>query len=205
MVKVAQRFNVSVVGVEQDPDSITKARTNIEAARLSVGGASAWQNRVSTVEGNIFQLDRITDKFDYVLAEAIVTMQSNPGKAKILSIIRDRLKPAGKFLAHELLVHSAEEMFADIHQGYLWVSAENYDSAVYPNPVYGFIFQGIHDYDHYLTASDFSLIGEIVAYNFTIKRVPSLEIQKILYSEIVLRTAAYLQFGHAAAPKVVFP
>jgi hypothetical protein len=100
---------------------------------------------------------------------------------------------------------NAEEMFVDIQQGYLWVSAENYDFAVYPNPVYGFIFQGMHDYEHYLTNSDFSLAGEIVAYNFTIKRVPSLEIQKIIYSEVVLRTAAYLQLGHAAAPKVVFP
>ncbi len=100
---------------------------------------------------------------------------------------------------------NAEEMFADIQQGYLWVSAENYDSAVYPNPVYGFIFQGMHDYDHYLTNSDFSLAGEIVAYKSTIERVPSLDIQKIIYSEVVLRTAAYLQLGHAAAPKVVFP
>jgi hypothetical protein len=100
---------------------------------------------------------------------------------------------------------NAEEMFADIQQGYLWVSAENYDSAVYPNPVYGFIFQGMHDYEHYLTNSDFSLAGEIVAYKSTIERVPSLEIQKIIYSEVVLRTAAYLQLGHAAAPKVVFP
>ena len=54
---------------------------------------------------------------------------------------------------------NAEEMFVDIQQGYLWVSAENYDSAVYPNPIYGFIFQGMHDYDHYLTNSDFSLAG----------------------------------------------
>jgi hypothetical protein len=100
---------------------------------------------------------------------------------------------------------NAEEMFADIQQGYLWVSTENYDPAVYPNPVYGFIFQGMHDYDHYLTNSDFSLAGEIEAYNFTIKRAPSLDIQKILYSEIVLRTSAYLQLGHAATPKVVFP
>jgi hypothetical protein len=100
---------------------------------------------------------------------------------------------------------NAEEMFADIQQGYLWVSAENYDSAVYPNPVYGFIFQGMHDYDHFLTNSDFSLAGEIITYKFKIERVPSLEIQKIIYSEVVLRTAAYLQLGHAAAPKVVFP
>jgi cyclopropane fatty-acyl-phospholipid synthase-like methyltransferase len=99
-IAIAKRFNVSVVGVEQDPDSVAKARANIEAAGLS--------NRISIVEGDIFQLDRITDKFDYILAEAILTMQSNPGKAKILSIIRDRLKPSGKFLAHELLVRSDE-------------------------------------------------------------------------------------------------
>jgi len=96
-------------------------------------------------------------------------------------------------------------MFADIEQGQLWVSAESYDSAVYPNPIYGFIFQGMHDYDHYLTNSDFSLDGEIVAYNFAAKRVPSLDIQKILYSEIVLRSAAYLYLRYTAASKIVFP
>ena len=100
---------------------------------------------------------------------------------------------------------SAEAMFADLEQGHLWVSADSYDSTVYPNPIYGFIFQGMHDYDHYLTHADFSLEGEITAYNFAAKRVPSLEIQKILYSEIVLRSAAYLHLGHAADPKIVFP
>ena len=99
---------------------------------------------------------------------------------------------------------NAQEMFADIEQEQLWVSADSYDSSIYPNPIYGFIFQGVHDYDHYLSHSDFSLKGEIVAYNLTAKRVPSLEIQKILYSEIVLRSAAYLYLGHAAAPKIVF-
>ncbi|MBW4552342.1 MAG: transposase [Aphanocapsa sp. GSE-SYN-MK-11-07L] len=96
-------------------------------------------------------------------------------------------------------------MFADIEREQLWVSADSYDTSVYPNPIYGFIFQGMHDYDHYLTDSDFSLKGEIAAYNFTAKRAPSLEIQKVLYSEIVLRSAAYLDLGHAAAPKIVFP
>ncbi|MEE3719389.1 hypothetical protein V2H45_21845 [Tumidithrix elongata RA019] len=99
---------------------------------------------------------------------------------------------------------NAEEMFVDIERGQLWVSAESYDSTVYPNPIYGFIFQGMHDYDHYLTDTDFSLEGEIMAYNFAAKRVPSLDIQKILYSEIVLRSATYLYQGHAADPKIVF-
>jgi hypothetical protein len=100
---------------------------------------------------------------------------------------------------------TVQEMFADIEQGHLWVSADSYDSSVYPNPIYGFIFQGMHDYDHYLINTDFNLEGEIAAYNFTAKRAPNLEIQKILYSEIVLRSAAYLYLGHIAAPKIVFP
>ena len=100
---------------------------------------------------------------------------------------------------------NAQEMFADIRKDQLWVSAESYDSAVYPNPIYGFIFQGMHDYDHYLTGSDFRLEGEIAAYNFAAKRAPSLDIQKILYSEIVLRSAADLYLGHMAEPKIVFP
>ncbi|MEH1949624.1 MAG: hypothetical protein V7K77_22110 [Nostoc sp.] len=101
--------------------------------------------------------------------------------------------------------NNAQEMFADIELQQLWVSADSYDSTVYPNPIYGFIFQGMHDYDHYLTDTDFSLEGEIAAYNFTAKRAPSLDIQKILYSEIVLRSAAYLYLGYAATPKIVFP
>ncbi|NJO93425.1 MAG: class I SAM-dependent methyltransferase [Hydrococcus sp. RM1_1_31] len=99
-IQIAKRFNVRVVGVEKNPDSVAKARENIKAAGLS--------NRVTIIEGDIFQLDKIIDKFDYVLAEAILTMQSDAGKAKILSAIKDRLKPDGKFLAHEMLVRSNE-------------------------------------------------------------------------------------------------
>lgn len=104
-----------------------------------------------------------------------------------------------------LRYENAEEMFADIEQQQLWVAADSYDSAIYPNPIYGFIFQGMHDYDHYLTNSDFSLAGEIKAYQFAAKRASSLEIQKILYSEIVLRSAAYLYLGNTPEPKIVFP
>ena len=101
--------------------------------------------------------------------------------------------------------NSVAEMFADIKRSHLWVSAENYDTTLGLNPIYNFIFQAIHDDDHYLTNSDFSLEGEIATYNATAKRAPSLEIQKILYSESVLRSAAYLFLGHAPISKIVFP
>lgn len=101
--------------------------------------------------------------------------------------------------------NSVAEMFADIEQSHIWVSAENYDTTLGINPIYNFIFQAIHDNDHYLTNNDFSLAGEIATYNATAKRAPSLDVQKILYSESVLRPAAYLFLGHAPISKIVFP
>jgi hypothetical protein len=101
--------------------------------------------------------------------------------------------------------NSPAEMFADIQQNHLWVSAENYDTTLGINPIYNFIFQAVHDDEHYRTDSDFSLEGEIATYNATAKRAPSLEIQKIIYSESVLRSAANLFLGHPPIAKIVFP
>ena len=100
---------------------------------------------------------------------------------------------------------TALEMFADIKQGHLWELAESYDSTIYSNPFYGFAFLAIHDYDHYQTRGDFSIAGEIKAYQAIANRVKNLEIQKILYSEIVLKSAAYIYLGHPPEQKIVFP
>lgn len=100
-IAIAQRFDVRVVGIEKNPDSVAKARKNVKAAGL--------EERIAIIEGDIFQLDKIAEKFDYVLAEAILTMQSDIGKAKILAAIKDRLKPDGKFLSHEMVVRHNEK------------------------------------------------------------------------------------------------
>ncbi|MDY7012422.1 MAG: class I SAM-dependent methyltransferase [Cyanobacteriota bacterium] len=97
-IAMAKRFGVRVVGIEKNPDSVAKARENIRAAGL--------EGRAEIVTGDIFGLDVANEGFDYVLAEAILTMQSAAGKAKILNAIRDRLKPGGKFLSHELFVRA---------------------------------------------------------------------------------------------------
>ncbi|BAZ44939.1 hypothetical protein NIES4102_19560 [Chondrocystis sp. NIES-4102] len=98
-IAIAKRFDVQVVGIEKNPASVIKARENIINARL--------EDRVKIIEGDIFHLE-ISDKFDYVLAEAILTMQSNVAKAKILAAIKNCLKPGGKFLAHEMIVRNNE-------------------------------------------------------------------------------------------------
>jgi predicted O-methyltransferase YrrM len=97
-ISLAKRFDVRVVGIEKNPASVAKARENIKNAGL--------ESNITIIEGDIFHLETITEKFDYVLAEAILTMQSPAGKAKVLQAIHDHLKPTGKFLSHELLVKS---------------------------------------------------------------------------------------------------
>jgi predicted O-methyltransferase YrrM len=94
-IALAQRYGVTVVGVEKNPDSVARARLNVAAAGLT--------DQVDIREGDIFHLERIPEQFDYVLGEAILSMQSAPGKAKILQGIRDRLKPGGQYLSHEML------------------------------------------------------------------------------------------------------
>jgi SAM-dependent methyltransferase len=95
-IALAQRYGVRVVGIEKNPASVVRAQDNIAAAGLT--------EQVAVIEGDIFHLDSISEQFDYVLAEAILTMQSAAGKAKILQGICDRLKPQGQFLSHELRV-----------------------------------------------------------------------------------------------------
>lgn len=99
-ISLAQRYGVHVVGIEKNSDSVARAQTNIDAASLN--------GQVNIIKGDIFHLEQVTEQFDYVLAEAILTMQSAAGKAKILSGICDRLKPDGQFLSHELRASDAD-------------------------------------------------------------------------------------------------
>ncbi len=107
--------------------------------------------------------------------------------------------------SYTLYYDRAEEMFADIANEHLWVSMEGYDSAFYQNTFCGFALLAVHDYDHYQIQSHFTLDGEIQAYRKIAARAPSLDIQKILYSELVLKSAAHWYQGEKPDPKVVFP
>ncbi len=98
-IRLAKRYGVHVTGIEKNPDNIARARANVSAAGLA--------SQVEILEGDIFHLDQIDKKFDYVLAEAILTMQSDAGKPRILSEIYNCLKPGGKFLSHELRVEGS--------------------------------------------------------------------------------------------------
>jgi SAM-dependent methyltransferase len=104
-IALAKRYNVRVIGIEKDPNRVAIAQAK---ARLT-----GLDHQVQFIQGNIFQLETISASFDYVLAEAILTMQTAAGKAKILSGAHDRLKVGGKFLSHELLARDHLEV---LHQ-----------------------------------------------------------------------------------------
>lgn len=108
-IALAKRYGVRVTGVEKNPHSVARARANVAAAGLT--------DRITILEGDIFQLDAIGDRFDFVLAEAILSMQSAPGKAKILAGVSQCLKPGGKFLCHELLIRDRQaEIYPALRQ-----------------------------------------------------------------------------------------
>ncbi|MBZ8179822.1 SAM-dependent methyltransferase [Oscillatoria salina] len=104
-ITLAQRYGVNVIGVEKNSESVQKARRNVQLAGL--------ENQIEIIEGDIFHLEAISGQFNYVLAEAILSMQAASGKAKILTGVRQKLKPGGKFLSHELLAQAKE---AQIHK-----------------------------------------------------------------------------------------
>lgn len=104
-IALAKRYNINIVGIEKDPGSVATAQARVQAAGIS--------DRVQIIQANIFQLESLPQQFDYVLAEAILTMQSPLGKARILQGVYDRLKPGGMFLSHELVAH---DHLDQIHQ-----------------------------------------------------------------------------------------
>ncbi|MEL7038126.1 MAG: hypothetical protein AAFO04_21295 [Cyanobacteria bacterium J06592_8] len=64
--------------------------------------SAGLSDQIEIIQGDIFPLERLIEQFDYMLAEAILTMQSPYGQAKILAGIGDRLKANGQFLSYEL-------------------------------------------------------------------------------------------------------
>ncbi len=132
-IALAQRFGVRVVGVEKNPDSVARARANVRAAGL--------EGQVEIIEGDIFHLEAISGQFDYVFAEAILSMQSAPGKAKILREIHSKLKAEGKFLSHEMVAQNHEK---EIHQALAQIVRSNTTPLSSMNWKDTFVAAGLH-------------------------------------------------------------
>jgi hypothetical protein len=69
-------------------------------------------------------------------------------------------------------------------------------------PVVNLKFRAVHDYHHVKSGAGFDLEGEFKTYEMARKSAP-IEIDWILYSEIVLQTAATLKLGEFCRQKLV--
>jgi cyclopropane fatty-acyl-phospholipid synthase-like methyltransferase len=104
-IALAKRYGVNVIGIEKDLDRVAVAQKRVKSQGLT--------HQVQILQGNVFELENLSQQFDSVMAEAILTMQSHSGKVKILQGVYSCLKPNGRFLAHELLAVHHE---AELHQ-----------------------------------------------------------------------------------------
>jgi ubiquinone/menaquinone biosynthesis C-methylase UbiE len=104
-IALAKRYGVNVIGIEKDFDRVTVAQNRVKTQGLT--------HQVQILQGNVFELENLSQQFDAIMAEAILTMQSQSGKVKILQGVQSCLKPGGRFLAHELLAVHYE---AEVHQ-----------------------------------------------------------------------------------------
>jgi cyclopropane fatty-acyl-phospholipid synthase-like methyltransferase len=106
-IALAKHYHVRVIGIERNPHHLALAQARVKAAGLA--------EQVQIRPGNIFALPEIEETFDYVLAEAILTMQSDIGKVSILKGVFDRLKSGGVFLCHEAIArHHQAELHRDL-------------------------------------------------------------------------------------------
>jgi ubiquinone/menaquinone biosynthesis C-methylase UbiE len=135
-IALAKHYGVKVTGIEKSPDRVATAQARVKAAGLS--------DRVQILQGDIFHLESISTQFDYVLAEAILTMQSSTGKNVILQGVRDRLKPGGQFLSHELMVINRED---ELHRILSTVNRVNATPLTLVNWMTAFETAGLHVQD----------------------------------------------------------
>jgi cyclopropane fatty-acyl-phospholipid synthase-like methyltransferase len=106
-IALAKHYHVRVIGIERNLHHLALAQARVKAAGLA--------EQVQIRPGNIFALPEIEETFDYVLAEAILTMQSDIGKVSILKGVFDRLKSGGVFLCHEAITrHHQAELHRDL-------------------------------------------------------------------------------------------
>lgn len=101
---LAVNYGLKVTGIDNSKASVARATQKLQG-----------QPHITIVHGDILELNALKDQYDYILAEAIVTMQAGPRKAKILANAYRRLKPGGKLLMHELVfTKDTEQMHREL-------------------------------------------------------------------------------------------
>jgi len=108
-IEMASRYQCHVVGIDMDKSALAKARDNITQHGL--------ETLVSVQEADASKLPFADNSFDVVINEAMLTMYANKAKSHLLKEYLRVLKPGGKLLTHDIMLHdpqSADEIIARI-------------------------------------------------------------------------------------------
>ena len=99
--RLSHEYGLIVTGIDNKESSVERAKESISSQGIS---------NVHFMLGDILELNAIGKTFDYILAEAILTMQTDRNKKKVITDAYKMLKPGGLLLMHELVFTSEQEV-----------------------------------------------------------------------------------------------
>lgn len=94
MIYLAKKYGCDVVGLDQSPTALEKAKQNISKNNLS--------QKLKTIQGNALKLPFEDNTFDIVINEAMLTMLNESAKLKAIKEYYRVLKPNGVLLTHDV-------------------------------------------------------------------------------------------------------
>lgn len=100
-IELAKRYGCQIVAIDLDEKALSQARENARLAQVD--------HLISFEKANAMKLPYDADSFDIVINEAMLTMQTEKGKAKCLSEYYRVLKTGGVLLTHDVLLTAPDE------------------------------------------------------------------------------------------------
>ncbi|KRN09307.1 class I SAM-dependent methyltransferase [Liquorilactobacillus mali] len=94
MIYLAKKYDCDVVGLDQSPTVLKRAKQNILKNNLS--------QKLKTIQGNALKLPFEDNTFDIVINEAMLTMLGENAKKKAVAEYYRVLKPNGVLLTHDV-------------------------------------------------------------------------------------------------------
>lgn len=108
LMTLARDYGLKVTGIDKNEKSVAYAKQRLDLVE---------DININILLGDILDLDKLDGEFNYILAEAILTMQTNKNKSRVLSDIHRKLKSGGLILLHELsFTQNADEMHKKLSQ-----------------------------------------------------------------------------------------
>lgn len=100
-IELAKTFGCQITAIDLDAGALNQARVNGDKAGVG--------ELVTFEKANAMKLPYEDNSFDIVINEAMLTMQTEKGKAKCLNEYYRVLKPGGVLLTHDVMLKQRDE------------------------------------------------------------------------------------------------